>query len=73
MLKWIDIIFKSACMLPGTLSDFTRLAFKIINRYLGKVGSNDFLPSTFSKLVDQSKSVGLALREKINENSPESK
>lgn len=20
MLKWIDIIFKSACMLPGTLS-----------------------------------------------------
>lgn len=73
MIKWIDIIFKSACMLPGTLSEFTRLVFKIINRYLGKVVAGDFLPSSFSKLVDQSKSVGSSLRDKINENSPDSK
>ena len=34
MHKWIDIIFKSQCILPGTVGDFTKLTFKIVNRYL---------------------------------------
>ena len=61
MIKWIDIVFKSACMLPGTLPEFTKLTFKIINRYLGKVASQDFVASSFVKLVEQSQNVGLSL------------
>lgn len=53
MLKWIDIIFKSACMLPGTISQFTKLTFKIINRYLTKTIYQDFLESSFNRLVEQ--------------------
>ena len=49
-------------MLPGTLSEFTRLAFKLVNRYLNKMVAGDFLPSTFSKIVEQSRTVGEALR-----------
>jgi len=53
MLKWADIIFKSNCMLPGTFPDFLKLAFKVINRHLAKSGQNDFLTSTFNKIVEQ--------------------
>lgn len=69
MLKWIDIIFKSSCMLPGTLPEFTRIVFKIVNRYLLKLLSADFLASSFIKLVEQSKLVGAALKEKIIESN----
>jgi hypothetical protein len=48
-------------MLPGTLSDFTRLVFRIVNRYLSKMVTSDFLPSTFTKIIEQSKTVGQAL------------
>lgn len=51
MLKWIDIIFKSNCMLPGTFTDFLKLTFKLINRHLNKATQNDFLSSSFNKLV----------------------
>jgi hypothetical protein len=65
MLKWVDIIFKSACMLPGTLSEFTKLAFKIVHRYLTKAVTQEFLASSFNRLVEQQDSVGAALKEKI--------
>ena len=52
-------------MLPGTLAEFTRLVFKLVNRYLTKMLAADFLPSTFAKVVEQSRTVGEALREKI--------
>ena len=37
MLKWVEIIFKQACILPGTISDFLKLTFKLVNRYLDKI------------------------------------
>jgi hypothetical protein len=73
MLKWVDIVFKNACLLPGTLPDFTRLMLKIVNRYLAKAVSQEFLASSFNKLVEQSKSLGPVLREKIVAANPRAK
>ena len=65
MLKWVDIIFKSQCMLPGTLSEFTKLIFKIVNRYLGRVVGQEFVASSFNRLIEQHLTVGTAVKEKI--------
>jgi len=56
--KWIDIIFKNSCMLPGTLTDFLKLTFKLINRYLSKVNNADFSPSAFNRLIEQKSDIG---------------
>jgi ethanolamine transporter EutH len=65
VLKWIDIIFKQTCMLPGTFSDFLKLTFKFINRYLNKVGKSEFLPSAFNRLVEQHQKIGPIIYQKI--------
>jgi len=40
-------------MLPGTLTDFLKLTFKLINRYLSKVIKADFSVANFNRLVEQ--------------------
>ncbi len=65
MLKWIDIVFKSNCMLPGTLSDFAKLSLKIINRYLSKLSNGDFVPASFNRLIEQNQKVGELVAQKI--------
>jgi hypothetical protein len=72
LLKWIEIIFKQACMLPGTLTDFLKLAFKLVNRYLDKTGKAGFLPATFNRLVEQHQKVGAVIAQKILEHSKDS-
>ena len=71
LLKWIDIIFKQACMLPGTLPDFLKLAFKLVNRYLDKVAKAEFSPAAFNRLVEQQQKVGEIVAQKILENTKE--
>lgn len=50
LVKWIDIIFKQACLLPGVIPDFVRLVFRLLHRYLSKLP--DFAPSTFNRLLE---------------------
>lgn len=69
LLKWIDIIFKQACMLPGTLTDFLKLTFKLVNRYLEKTAKADFQPTAFNRLVDQHEKVGPMVAQKVLENA----
>lgn len=66
--KWIDIIFKNSCMLPGTLTDFLKLTFKLINRYLSKVNNADFSPSAFNRLIEQKSDIGRQVAQRIVEN-----
>nr|BAJ98362.1 predicted protein [Hordeum vulgare subsp. vulgare] len=65
LLKWVDIIFKQACMLPGTLTDFLKLTFKVVNRYLDKTAKADFLPAAFNRLVDQREKVSSMVAQKV--------
>ncbi len=65
LVKWVDIIFKQACILPGTLTDFLKLTFKLVNRYLDKTVKSDFSPTLFNRIVDQYEKVGPLVREKI--------
>ena len=65
LLKWVDIIFKQACILPGTLTDFLKLTFKMVNRYLDKVGKTEFQPASFNRLVEQHEKIGTILGQKI--------
>lgn len=56
-------------MLPGTLPDFLKLAFKLVNRYLDKVAKADFSPAAFNRLVEQQQKVGEIVAQKIVENT----
>lgn len=56
-------------MLPGTLPDFFKLAFKLVNRYLDKVAKAEFSPAAFNRLVEQHQKVGEIVAQKIVENS----
>lgn len=56
-------------MLPGTLPDFLKLAFKLINRYLDKVAKAEFSPAAFNRLVEQHQKVGDIVAQKIVENT----
>jgi hypothetical protein len=52
-------------MLPGTLPDFLKLAFKLVNRYLERAGKADFQPATFNRLVEQREKVGALVAQKV--------
>lgn len=45
-------------MLPGTLTDFLKLTFKLINRYLSRISKSDFLASNLNRLVEQQQKLG---------------
>lgn len=62
VLKWVDIIFKQSCILPGTLTDFLKLTFKLVNRYLDKNAKAEFSPTAFNRLVEQHEKVGPLVR-----------
>ena len=72
MFKWVDIIFKPNCLLPGTLPDFLRLTFKLITRHLTKTLSVNFESSIFNRLVEQHQRLGEVIAQKIIDHVPES-
>lgn len=52
-------------MLPGTLTDFLKLSFKLINRYLSKIVKSDFVPTVFNRIVEQHIKVGKLISSKV--------